>query len=95
MQMKRPKIKLSKENSRKLKAAGGVGLIVVGIPLIPLPVPIGWAVTLTGVAVLTNNSDRAKRGVEKLVAKYPSAPRKFRAAKQKAAELNPFSKRSS
>ncbi|MBL4616916.1 MAG: hypothetical protein JKY46_04415 [Robiginitomaculum sp.] len=93
--MKRQKKKLSHKNSRRLKAAGGIGLIVVGIPLIPLPVPIGWAVTLTGVAVLTNNSDRAKRGVEKLVAKYPSAPRKFRAAKQKAAELNPFSKKRS
>ena len=95
MQMKRPEMKLSEKNSRKLKAAGGVGLIVVGIPLIPLPVPIGWAVTLTGVAVLTNNSDRAKEGVEKLVAKYPSVPGKFRMVRQKAGELNPFSKKRS
>lgn len=88
--MKRSKSKLSKRNSRRLKAAGGVGLIAIGIPLIPFPLPIGWAVTLTGVAVLTNNSDTAKRGVEKLVEKYPSAPRKFRAARQKFKKINPF-----
>ncbi len=92
--MKHPKIKLSRKNNRRLKAAGGIGLIAVGIPLIPLPIPIGWAVTLSGVAVLTNNSETAKRKVDQFVEKYPTVPRKFRAvrevAQEKAKQINPF-----
>jgi len=90
--MKRPNFSLSHKNTRRLKAAGGVGLIAIGIPLIPLPVPIGWAVTLSGVAVLTNNSDTAKRKVEQLVEKYPTIPQKFRSARQKVKAINPFGK---
>ncbi|VAV97643.1 hypothetical protein MNBD_ALPHA06-881 [hydrothermal vent metagenome] len=60
------------------------------MPLIPLPVPIGWAVTLTGVAVLTKNSDRAKRGVDNLLERYPDAPRKYRLARRKISKINPF-----
>jgi len=91
--MSRSKRKLSEEASRKLKAAGGVGLIVVGIPLIPFPLPIGWAVTLTGVAVLTKNSNKAQRGLEKLVEKYPDAPRNYRLARRKMSRLNPFARK--
>jgi len=90
---KRPNLKLSENAARRLKAAGGVGLIAVGIPLIPLPVPIGWAVTLTGVAVLTKNSDNAREGLDKLVARYPDAPRKYRMARRKLNQINPFTRK--
>ncbi|PHR60588.1 MAG: hypothetical protein COA47_07455 [Robiginitomaculum sp.] len=88
--MRRPKFGLSKKNSRRLKAAGGIGLIVVGIPLIPFPIPIGGIVTVTGLVVLTNNSDAAKRGMEKLKERYPEAPRQYRKFSRKMRDFKPF-----
>ncbi|HMK72083.1 MAG TPA: PGPGW domain-containing protein [Myxococcaceae bacterium] len=45
---------------RLLLRAGGWALIGAGVVLIPLPGP-GWAVVLTGLAVLAQESPRARR----------------------------------
>lgn len=88
--MRRLKFELSERTSRRLKAAGGVGLIAVGLPLIPFPLPVGGLVTAAGVVMLTKNSRTAQKGVDKVLEKYPDLPRQYRQLGRKVRELNPI-----
>ncbi len=63
---------------RKARIAGGVALVVVGIPLIPFPLPIGGIVTASGVVVLVKNSKRARAGMGSFLAKHPKTGKHVR-----------------
>ncbi len=63
---------------RNARAAGGVALIAIGLPLIPFPIPIGGVVTASGVVVLVRNSRRARAAMGSLLARYPQTGRKIR-----------------
>ena len=63
---------------RNARAAGGVALIAIGLPLIPFPVPIGGVVTASGVIVLVRNSRRARAAMGRVLARYPQTGRKIR-----------------
>lgn len=63
---------------RKARVAGGVALVAVGIPLIPLPIPIGGIVTAAGIVVLVNNSKRARAGMGSFLARYPKTGKHVR-----------------
>lgn len=91
--MRRRKFKLSENAARRLRAAGGVGLIAVGIPLIPFPLPVGGIVTATGVTILARNSRTVQKGVDKVLDKYPDLPRKYRQMGRKLKKMNPLRNR--
>lgn len=63
---------------RRARAAGGVALIAVGLPLIPFPLPIGGIVTASGVIVLVRNSNRARRTMGSVLARYPNTGKRVR-----------------
>lgn len=69
-----PKEKLG----RRARAAGGVALIAVGLPLIPFPLPIGGIVTASGVVVLVRNSNTARRTMGSVLARYPNTGKHVR-----------------
>ncbi len=63
---------------RRVRAAGGIALIAIGLPLIPFPIPIGGIVTTSGAVVLVRNSRRARSALGSLLARHPQTGRKIR-----------------
>lgn len=91
--MRRRKFELSEDAARRLRATRGIGLIAVGLPLIPFPLPVGGIVTAAGVTILAKNSRTVKKGMDMVLDKYPDLPRQYRGLGRKLNGLNPLRRR--
>ncbi|GGA69830.1 hypothetical protein GCM10011369_09370 [Neiella marina] len=62
-----------------LSVTGGV-LLVVGLILIPMPVPIGLAMTISGLALLIHSNDTVRHYIRDCRQRYPNLNEKIRRA---------------
>lgn len=68
----------AQKRKRYTKVAGGVAMIVVGLPLIPFPLPVGGVVTFGGIYMVVNNSKRARSLMGSTLARYPKLGKRVR-----------------
>lgn len=63
---------------KRTGAAIGVVLVIVALPLIVLPIPLGLPLLLIGMVILLNTSDTAKRLFVRWRRRYPITGRRVR-----------------
>lgn len=68
-------------------ATGGLTLIVVGVPVIIMPIPLGLPMIALGVFLLLQTSSRARLLRRRLARRYPETAQRFEVARRELLQL--------